>query len=62
MLKDLLHTEQHVHVVAERLHLIAGRGHVLEMEAYGETRPRKTLLPHPAAPATHHGNDDPQCQ
>ena len=46
MMCDLLDTEQRVDAAAQRLHKVAGRTHVLEMEAYGDTKPRKTLLPH----------------
>jgi hypothetical protein len=49
MIEDLQCTEDCVDTVAHRLHLVAGRAHVLEMEAYGETKPRKTLLP-PSTP------------
>lgn len=45
MVSDLTSAEKCVDDVAHKLHRIAGRAHVLEMEAYGETRPRKTLLP-----------------
>ena len=45
MLSDLVESEKKVDTVAQRLHRIAGRAHVLEVEAYGNTKPRKTLLP-----------------
>ena len=44
-MSDLHCAEEDVETLAKRLHVIAGRAHVLEMEAYGETRPRQTLLP-----------------
>lgn len=46
MMSDLVHAENSVMSISERLHRIAGRTHVLEMEAYGEIQPRKTLPPH----------------
>jgi hypothetical protein len=42
---DLQCAENSVTVISKKLHLIAGRAHVLEMEAYGETRPRQTMPP-----------------
>lgn len=45
MISDLVLVESKVSVAAQRLHKIAGRAHVLEMEAYGDTKPRHTLLP-----------------
>jgi hypothetical protein len=47
MVDDLIGAEERVLVTAERLHRIAGRTHVLEMEAYGDTKPRHTNLPAP---------------
>jgi hypothetical protein len=56
MLSDLHCAEEEVDTLAKRLHTIAGRAHVLEMEAYGETKPRRTLLP-----ATTTTPPPPQC-
>jgi len=45
MIGDLYATQQDVDAISHRVHKLAGRMHVLEMEAYGETRPRHTLRP-----------------
>lgn len=45
MIEDLMSAEEQVMCTAQKLHKIAGRAHVLEMEAYGDTRPRRTLPP-----------------
>ena len=51
MVGDLDQVECDVNHIASKLHVIAGRMHVLEMEAYGETRPRSTLPPPPVGPS-----------
>jgi hypothetical protein len=45
MVGDLHQAECEVDHLAQRLHKIAGRMHVLEFEAYGETKPRRTMPP-----------------
>lgn len=42
---DLSRIRDEVVEKAEKIHLIAGHTHVIEMEAYGETRPRHTSMP-----------------
>ena len=54
MIGDLVQLESNVQQTSEKIHRIAGRAHVLEMEAYGETKPRKTLPPPPTNPTCHH--------